>query len=74
MRLATRLAMGVAFVALSVPAAFAQADPPESPSAADAPDQKGDVVVLGNVANADTPVDPATFGATFSSILTALSA
>ena len=36
--------------------------------------KKGDVVVLGNVANADTPVDPATFGATFSSILTALSA
>ncbi len=51
MRLATRLAMGVAFVALSVPAAFAQADPPAdaSPPAADAPDQDRDVVVITGI-------------------------
>jgi iron complex outermembrane receptor protein len=55
MRLATRLAMGVAFVALSVPAAFAQADPPvDAPPAADAPDAERDVVVVTGVGPART--------------------
>ncbi|MFT3723932.1 MAG: TonB-dependent receptor [Hyphomonadaceae bacterium] len=56
MRLATRLAMGVAFVALSVPAAFAQADPPaqSAPPAADAPDAERDVVVVTGVGPART--------------------
>lgn len=56
MRLATRLAMGVAFVALSVPAAFAQADPPaeSAPPAADAPDAERDIVVVTGVGPART--------------------
>lgn len=56
MRLATRLAMGVAFVALSVPAAFAQADPPteSAPPTADAPDAERDIVVVTGVGPART--------------------
>ncbi len=50
MRLASRLAMGVALVAVSVPAAFAQAEPP----VADAPDQERDIVVVTGVGPART--------------------
>lgn len=55
MRLATRLAMGVAFVALSVPAAFAQAgqaDPAQTVDAPDDPDR--DVVIVTGVGPART--------------------